>query len=689
MKKSACLYIIIFPALLASFLWGLFLPVKVQAESAEDLYTAEYTLTVDEALSHVEANLVLVNRGGSLLRAEVPLPVLSNGIKAETLSLKASKEVLLSEDLRLYPELGPDEILTLSYSYDTAASLVNATAIAADFRELVHREGGRIGHFRIDLRLLERDIPLVQDIVPANYTLRDSLLSLELYDFAVSNLAPSFCLTKESWRGLLGSREYDPNEEQRRFLNKAEEAFKDPDAIRLNLEEAVDPYPLYGQFMGLSDKDQATEAYIQLIEGTYSFSNIFSYLTAREIRKEKGTGIGDKYDVLSLLFLRYTTKRPPLLEEYIRQILYDGSPVMTAVLFSREPTLEGATLCTTKTGGDDWSRVEFTPGDELAIVRTVPIGFNYAGFWPDAYRFRHILISEDTGFSPGELSDYLLAIGAEVLIRQMLLDNRDGKWDYMMEKDGDTVFYPYGLFSCTSSGNLSRDTLYEAIYDTSSYMQNSFKVFERDDPLLSELPVPGFTRYWGVAREYQGVTQALDLAYGSYISNWYGVGSLPEILKKPEVREMKAERDSLHQDALQTVSELLDQKKEAAVPVSVSEVPEDFLPEEPESEPAPSETVPDGDNPSGPGSQDGEQPENESTADSEKQDEGNPGKETEKEKTREEDREDDDTGRQNTEQNRKARTLTALFLTAVTLLLAVIFVVLLLFIRTKRKEGTG
>ena len=684
MKKPVSVLILLIPILFAVSFGGLSLYARAAEggddESAHrtgktDLFTADYSLIVDEALSRVGAYLVFHNSGSSEIRTSVPLPLLSNGAKRETLSLEASKEILLSEDLDLYFELLPGESLTLSYDYETAASLVNATAIAADFRGLVFREDGKIGHFRIELLLDERDIALVRDVVPGNFALQNNVVSVELWDFAVSNLISSFCLTKESWRGLLGSREYDPNEDQRKFLKRAEEAFNNPDSFRFTPGEPDGSFfRIYGKLMGITDEFETNDSFYRLTEGTYTFANILTYLTAREYRRQFGTGIFADRDFLSEVYTRYLNNTPPLLEEYIRQLLYD-EPLMTAVvLFSREPTLKGVTLYTARVYGDDYSNVEFNPGDELAIVRTLPSGFSYAGFQPDGHRIRHILISEDTGFTTEELADYLDAVHADVLFRQMLLDNRDGKWDYLKILDSGETYPTYGLFSCPPSGSLSGDTLYRVIYDNSSYMQNSVRVIEREDALLSGIAIPCFTRYWGIVREYQGVTQAVDFVEGSYMSAWYGVTIIPPLLRDPEVVKVLDARDARQDGAERSVTALLqDTAEEPGIPVQPSQIPEGSWQEEEEP-------------PSGTEDPGGEAPgEEEHTAESESREQSEAGEEEEP---------GDFSGDYEevllkAEQNRKARFYTGLFLGAGTFLLAVIFVILILMIRPDRSAGNG
>ena len=167
-------------------------PLTEASGSREAWSVLSFTADVNEVSNEVESTLILENTGNETVTADLKLPRVSAGIQKGSLQVTASGNALrLTEDeLRLTLEPGKNTVL--SYRYLTKDPLIHARVIGMDFKTLVFREGGRIGHFRISVTLREEDLPLVEEVFPVNFTLEEKTVSVELFDVSPSSLLDRF-----------------------------------------------------------------------------------------------------------------------------------------------------------------------------------------------------------------------------------------------------------------------------------------------------------------------------------------------------------------------------------------------------------------------------------------------------------------------------------------------------------------
>ena len=128
-----------------------------ESGNREALSVLDYEVTIDEASDMVKTRLILENSGREAVSLDYQLPLISAGAAPGTLELLASGEARRTSEKTVWFSIKPQDLLVFSYTYKTASPLIHAGAIGMDFKQLLFRAGGRIGHFSVSLTLRAED----------------------------------------------------------------------------------------------------------------------------------------------------------------------------------------------------------------------------------------------------------------------------------------------------------------------------------------------------------------------------------------------------------------------------------------------------------------------------------------------------------------------------------------------------
>ncbi|MBP5230654.1 MAG: hypothetical protein ILO68_02905, partial [Clostridia bacterium] len=434
------------------------------------LSVLSFETKINESTDEVETVLILENTGWQTVSLFWKLPRISAGIRKGTLSLSSSGNVLRTSEDEVFLTFAARESIVLSYRYCAKNPLVHARVIAMDLRDLVFREDGRIGRFFISTELREEDLFLVKEVFPVNYTLEETTVSVELWNVKPSALLNRFYLSKETYRDLRGGREHEPNEEQLFVLDHYRDWLRDG----LGLPENQSFQSNTVLFQTLMHPEQTLPSggkldaqYNRLREGTDAYLQLLHCICLREGRDLFGAPLW------------------PLALEMERQKRFPEECHVIAIAYTSNPAVRDS--------------LYYHPSDETevllkeeAVLTTEPKGFYSIKCSPNAcapYRIAEIGLGQT--YDVETLQDYLDAIGAELFVKQMILDGRP-----LSPADYEKSALSGTNYAAVSSGNITAQDLIPLFSELSQVP--SYMTLTVEDPLLSALDVPAFTHYLAV-----------------------------------------------------------------------------------------------------------------------------------------------------------------------------------------------
>lgn len=544
------------------FLLGLLLffawPGKA-AQASPSLLNFE--IFIDEAENRIESRMMFASEGNEESDYVFSLPYLAGGPKEGSLRLESSIPLEWESPDTLRGKIGPAG-LSLSYSYEAADSLIHARVISLDLIKLLPPGTQSIGRVFFSLSLREEDLPLVKEIFPYNWSLRDKTIEIELNCLSPGELLGRIYIEKDSYRYLKGNREYELNESQAFVLENYTKWFSEGIPFKAFNDLTTSFYPLWGDAL----PENSEERYMLFHNLTehdspnnrvQSFYNIFTYLLMREmIRRERP-------EEEMLLLRSHLTVRmweAPLIQEMLRQQFYPDKLYHVAVAYARDPSLKGISTVAKPFG---LSRRQLTEEDLLTAEKAF---FNTILPSEKSIPFRIHKIYDTEQYSPEELSSFLLATGSHILVKHMILNNLDNKLLFY-EETGGTAKYYHQFFS-VSSGNISEETIRKYIRDSrwgEADISNQESVFlNKEDSQINALPLPAFTVYPGaLQKEEDGVHYVeLNTSYGDFI---FGLELYGKLLDGEEAAGILAERGAEHEKQLLLIREKTEKMAEKAL----------------------------------------------------------------------------------------------------------------------------
>ncbi len=499
------------------------------------LRVLDYSLEYREDSSVVRVSLLLSNDGSEAVTACIPLPLPGNRMTEESLRIDGGGLSVVC-GTSLYGTIPAGESIRVTLRGQTETLLSNAGAVGMDLRKLVFSPEGRIGRFSVSVRLLEEDVPLVKEIFPVNYRFDGETVSLTLTDFCPGPLLERFYLTKETYRNLKGSREFELNGTERWILKNYRRLFRDglgipPEALS---DPDETPRSLFSAALKFYE-DGRTLSEEELSEHTKVFGEILLHLCVREYLRQDG-GAQAAYEKLRPA---YRSGLPLLTREFLKAAVFEEEPVIAALWYAEEPTLAGVQLYASRYESDFEPPVLY-PVEEIPCLRS-DVGMIQVVSDPGLANMRLAIVSEKAP-SAEDLREYLRVTGVSLLIKEMLLDDRDGSWDRIRIPygwDSDSTWFGDGVWSVPAGGPLTETMLRDAFAafvggrEELSFLEwSSPNCFEREEPFFPDLPV--FTQYFGRVSLREGKAVVSEFPFGPVRVGAFGIAAAPEIVREAE-----------------------------------------------------------------------------------------------------------------------------------------------------------
>lgn len=104
----------------------------------------------------------------------------------------------------------------INIEYYTENDLQRARLIKCNFDNLT---GKKVGKLKVDIKIDDKSIPLVEKIYPGHYTFKDNTISVEYYNYEVNTITKEIIVKKETFNNLLYGREIDLDDEERKIIS--------------------------------------------------------------------------------------------------------------------------------------------------------------------------------------------------------------------------------------------------------------------------------------------------------------------------------------------------------------------------------------------------------------------------------------------------------------------------------------
>lgn len=510
-------------------------PELTESGDPETLSVLSIETKVNEVTDEVETTLLLQNTGNAPVSLFKKLPVISTGFRKGSLSLTGSGDLLRTTEDEVFLKIGPSETLTLSYRYLTKTPLIHARVIGMDLRPLVFSESGRIGRFSVSVTLREEDVPLVKEIVPINFTLEETTVSVELWNARPNALLDRFYLEKETYRDLKSEREDAPNEAQQFILDHCRDWFRNGLGVNVRFSDYGSLLKVL-RFPGSSVQNDTTSVLQRelLYSGNGVYFQILMYLTMKE-------GTAPLYGASPLR---------PLIKEIARQKFYPEDVSVIAVAYTSDPAVRDR-LRYSYTSEVTGKPVDNALLSEEAVVATSPSGFRTIAGDPTKSMYRVAEIGMHQSYDAETLTEYLDAIGAKAFVRQMILDDRDGS------KNSKDCLYTGTVYSVADRGNLSEEEFAGLL----NFPNNESYVFSREDGIVSQLSIPAFTHYTAFVTP-DGLNLPL---YPGYLGLYYGIEFYDTVVKSEAGQALLQPAEAARQELREKIRAKIGSVPEAAL----------------------------------------------------------------------------------------------------------------------------
>ena len=524
MKRKAFLFIfLIFAAAVVFAAMGRKAEASFGA-SPEGVILENLEIRGDEETDRVESSLILVNSSKEVWEAEIALPLLSGGFAPGSLVLWASEPFLRTGEDRLRLHLEPGGSLRLQYSYQPAQPLDRRRVIGLDLEQPLLKELP-VNRLYFSLSLREEDLPLVKEIAPANWVLEGQSISIELFQPSPGPLLNRIYVEKETMRDLKGSREREIAESQRLVMKYYRDWLKHVKALPIET-------PISQVFLlmcGREDLVDSPEGHALFYAGLGSYNgyrSLLDYCILKQALREDLSGSQRSALADSMYFYDMW----PVNRELLRRITRTEPLYHLAVSYELNQSLAGA----------DLYRKEM----EYLLARPGGIAF---GEWPEDLFFRVSVIGPDTPRDQESLKAFLETVGAEMLVRQKILDNRRGT---LYEKPADEYGSIRSISHVYGTDGLDLEQL-KAFVEAAWHIAYRRPPIIKNPPLKELLPIPSLIHYTG-----EVATSPPDGRYyyhyydlGHYRAYMAGLEFYRRILTSPDIEEQnRIYRESLEKE---------------------------------------------------------------------------------------------------------------------------------------------
>lgn len=174
-------------------------------------------ILIDTTTSKVENLINLKNSSDNEVKTDLVFPLENNelGISIKDLVIKLNDvQVDYAKDSKgnytVKTKLSANSGKKIHVEYSLENDLQKARFIKCNFDNF---KGKKVGKLKVDIKLDDKNIPLVEKIYPGHYTFKDNTISVEYYNYEVNTLTKNIIVKKETFYNLLYGRESSINDE--------------------------------------------------------------------------------------------------------------------------------------------------------------------------------------------------------------------------------------------------------------------------------------------------------------------------------------------------------------------------------------------------------------------------------------------------------------------------------------------
>ena len=180
-------------------------------------------IIIDTVTSKIENTIYLKNTSDKEIEMNLEIP-----LENEELNISIKNLVIKLNDVQVESvkgEKGKYFVKTrisansgkkINIEYYTENDLQKAKLIKCNFDNL---KGKKVGKLKVDIKIDDRNIPLVEKIYPGHYTFKDNTISVEYYNYEANALTKDVIVKKETFNNLLYGREVDLNDKEEEIIS--------------------------------------------------------------------------------------------------------------------------------------------------------------------------------------------------------------------------------------------------------------------------------------------------------------------------------------------------------------------------------------------------------------------------------------------------------------------------------------
>lgn len=194
--------------------------IKIEDQNIEILSNE---LLIDTTTSKVENTINLKNTSDKEIEMDLAFPLENEqlGISIRDLIIKLNDvqvEYVKGDEGKyiVKTRISANSGKKINIEYYTDNDLQKARLIKCNFDNL---KGKKVGKLKVDIKIDDKNIPLVEKIYPGHYTFKDNTISIEYYNYEVNTITKDIIVKKETFNNLLYGRELDLDDEERNIIN--------------------------------------------------------------------------------------------------------------------------------------------------------------------------------------------------------------------------------------------------------------------------------------------------------------------------------------------------------------------------------------------------------------------------------------------------------------------------------------
>ncbi len=202
----------------------------------KDIEIISYEMKIDMLTSKVRVRAFLQNNSETDITTEIAIPIENKelDVTAHNVLFKLNDEVLENKknqngDYVLRTKFNSKSAKILYYEFITDNDLVNAKVIKCNFDNFKKKN---IGKLKVEFKIDEKNIPLVEKIYPGHYKFKDNVISVEYYNYKPNVITREIIIQKETFNNLLYGRENEYEDFELRIVKdwyEGKTKFKIPD----------------------------------------------------------------------------------------------------------------------------------------------------------------------------------------------------------------------------------------------------------------------------------------------------------------------------------------------------------------------------------------------------------------------------------------------------------------------------